>query len=154
MASAVNVGLIGFGTVGAGVAKTLLEKRRLLEERVGTRVVLRRVCDRDFRKSRGFRLPAELMTSDASSILQDPEIQVVVELVGLVYIGSCIHHDANLVAPALQGAIELHRFSAASRQVVNREIVISRAVRPQTDVEWTGVRITLVHEDHEHARVA
>lgn len=82
MITSVNVGLIGFGTVGAGVARTLIEKRRLLQERVGTRVVLRRVCDRDFRRSRGFRLPAELMTADAASILQDPEIQVVVELVG------------------------------------------------------------------------
>ncbi|MBI4341575.1 MAG: homoserine dehydrogenase [Candidatus Omnitrophica bacterium] len=82
MAMRVNVGLIGFGTVGAGVARALLEKRRLLQERVGTRIVLRRVCDRDFRRSRGFRLPSELMTTDPAKILQDPDMHVVVELIG------------------------------------------------------------------------
>ena len=82
MPKKVNVGLIGFGTVGAGVARALLEKGRLLEERIGARPVLRRVCDKDFRRSRGFRLPPRLTTSDASAILRDPEIQVVVELIG------------------------------------------------------------------------
>ena len=78
----IHVGVIGFGTVGAGVARALLEKGRLLEERVGARIVLRRVCDRDFRRSRGFRLPPGLTTSDASAILRDPQIQIVVELIG------------------------------------------------------------------------
>ena len=82
MRDAVQVGLIGFGTVGAGVARTLLRKRRLLEQRVGVRIVLRRVCDRDFRRSRGLRLPAGVGTTDVSKILRDPQIQIVVELIG------------------------------------------------------------------------
>ena len=82
MSSKIHVGLIGFGTVGAGVVRTLLEKGRLLEQRIGARIVLRRVCDKDFRRSRGFRLPKGLTTSDPSKILRDPEIQVVVELIG------------------------------------------------------------------------
>ena len=82
MSSQVNVGLIGFGTVGAGVARALLEKGRLLEHRIGARVVLRRVFDRDFRRSRGLRLPPGLTTQDVSAILRDPEIQIVVELIG------------------------------------------------------------------------
>jgi homoserine dehydrogenase len=82
MSSRVHVGLIGFGTVGAGVARALLEKGRLLEDRVGARLVLRRVCDRDFRRSRGFRLPSGLTTSDPAKILRDPQIQIVVELIG------------------------------------------------------------------------
>ncbi len=82
MRQRINVGLIGFGTVGAGVARALLEKGRWLEERVGARLVLRRVCDRDFRRSRGFRLPPGLTTSDASAVIKDPQIQIVVELIG------------------------------------------------------------------------
>ena len=82
MAQRINVGLIGFGTVGAGVARTLLQKGRFLEQTIGARVVLRRVCDKDFRRSRGFRLPSGLTTSDPTKILRDPEIQVVVELIG------------------------------------------------------------------------
>ena len=60
----INVGLIGFGTVGTGVARALLQRRRWLEHSVGARVVLRRVCDKEFRRSRGFRLPAGLATTD------------------------------------------------------------------------------------------
>ncbi len=82
MSQKINVGIIGFRTVGAGVARALLEKGRLLEERIGARVVLRRVCDKDFRRSRGFRVPSALTTSDPTKILQDPEIQIVVELIG------------------------------------------------------------------------
>jgi len=78
----VNIGLIGFGTVGAGVARTLLTRGHFLEQNVGVRLVLRRVCDQDFRRSRGFRLPAGLTTSDPHKILRDPEIQIVVELIG------------------------------------------------------------------------
>ena len=78
----IHVGLIGFGTVGVGVARALLEKHRLLEARIGARVVLRRVCDRHFRQVRGFRLPSGLTTSDPADILRDPEIELVVELIG------------------------------------------------------------------------
>ena len=82
MAQRINVGLIGVGTVGAGVARALLEKGRMLEQRIGTRIVLRRACDREFRRQRGFRLPAGLTTTDPSKVLRDPDIQIVVELIG------------------------------------------------------------------------
>ncbi|MBI4004470.1 MAG: homoserine dehydrogenase [Candidatus Omnitrophica bacterium] len=78
----VNVGLIGFGIVGTGVARTLLQRRRWLEHSVGARVVLRRVCDKEFRRSRGFRLPSGLTTTDPAKILRDPDIHIVVELIG------------------------------------------------------------------------
>ncbi len=76
------VGLIGAGTVGSGVARALLEKRRLLEQRTGARIVLHKVCDRNVRRARALRLPAGLMTSDPAAILKDPAIQIVVELIG------------------------------------------------------------------------
>ena len=49
MGQTINIGVIGFGTAGSGVVKTLLEKRRLLRERIWALIVLRRVCDRNFR---------------------------------------------------------------------------------------------------------
>ena len=82
MSKKIQVGIIGAGTVGAGVVRALLEKRRLLEQRTGARIMLRRICDKDFRHVRGLRLPAKLLTKDASAILRDPEIQIVVELIG------------------------------------------------------------------------
>ena len=82
MAAKINVGIIGVGTVGAGVARALLEKSRRLEQRVGARVVLRRACDRDFRHPQGVQLPARLRTRDPYAILRDPDIHIVVELIG------------------------------------------------------------------------
>ena len=78
----IHVGIIGCGTVGSGVARALLEKGRFLEQRIGARIVLRRVCDRDLRPTRGFRLPAGVATTDPAAILRDPDIQIVVELIG------------------------------------------------------------------------
>ena len=77
MSKKIQVGLIGAGTVGAGVVRALLEKRRLLEQRTGARIVLRRICDKDFRHLRGLHLPSKLTTTDAADILRDPEIQIV-----------------------------------------------------------------------------
>jgi homoserine dehydrogenase len=82
MAATVNIGLIGYGTVGSGVVRALLEKGRYLEERAGARLVLKRVCDRTFRKTKGPRLPASLTTTHAADILNDPNIHIVVELIG------------------------------------------------------------------------
>lgn len=82
MVETVQVGLIGFGTVGTGVARTLLERGHRLQQRIGVRLLLRRVCDKDLRRSRGFRLPPGLSTTDPYQVLRDPTIQVVVELIG------------------------------------------------------------------------
>ncbi len=82
MTGPIAIGIIGFGTVGSGVARALLERRRLLQHRIGTPVELRRVCSRDFRRSRGFRLPPGLATTDPARVLRDPEIGLVVELIG------------------------------------------------------------------------
>ncbi len=78
----VNVGLIGLGTVGTGVARVLLEKARLLEQRIGARVVLARVCDRHASRARALKLPAGRFTTDPTVILHDPDIHLVVELIG------------------------------------------------------------------------
>ena len=78
----IHIGLIGLGTVGTGVVRTLLEKRRLLQERIGARLVLRRVCDTNPRSARSLRLPPGVFTTDARKVLQDPEIHILVELIG------------------------------------------------------------------------
>ena len=83
----VQVGIIGCGTVGTGVVRALLAKGRLLQGRIGSRLVLRRVCDRNFQaprpaRLRTLRLPASLTTRDPMVLLRDPEIRVVAELIG------------------------------------------------------------------------
>ena len=78
----VHVGLIGLGTVGTGVARVLLEKGHWFERRIGVRVVLARVCDRDPKRARALGLPLSRVTTDARQVVRDPAIQVIVELIG------------------------------------------------------------------------
>ena len=82
MKKRVAVGLIGFGTVGSGVAKILLENAGLIRRRVGVPVELIRIADLDITRDRGVRLPAGMLIADARQILNDPTIDIVIELIG------------------------------------------------------------------------
>ncbi len=78
----INVGLIGFGTVGEGVVRLLTERRDLLAQRLGTPILLRRVADIDLTRPRGASLDSSLLTSRNQDILDDPDIDIVVEVIG------------------------------------------------------------------------
>ena len=80
----VNVGLIGLGTVGSGVAKMLLSRRQFLARKAGVPLSLRRVSVRHSRRAR-VGVDPRLITGSPREILQDPEIQVVVELMGGIH---------------------------------------------------------------------
>jgi homoserine dehydrogenase len=81
--SDVRIGLLGLGTVGAGVVKLLDSRRDLLEERSGCRLTLAGVADLDVTTPReGVDLSALPLTSDAHRLLDDPSIHVIVELIG------------------------------------------------------------------------
>ena len=77
-----RVGLVGFGTVGTGVAKILLEDADKIESRTGIRLELACVVDKDTTSQRQITLPEGLLTSDLSRLLDDKSIEVAVELVG------------------------------------------------------------------------
>ena len=78
----VNVGIIGFGTVGAGTAEILLKNREIIGKRVGLDIVLKRVADLDLESDRGVTLPEGVLSNDAAGLLNDPVIDIVVELIG------------------------------------------------------------------------
>lgn len=78
----VNIGLIGLGTVGAGVANILLKKKKVLEQKLGFPVVLYRAADIVKRRENSLRLPARSFTTDSSSVITDPRVDIVVELIG------------------------------------------------------------------------
>ena len=82
---AVNVGLIGFGTIGKGVVKTLLSKKGVLKERAGVSINLSRIADKDLRPRRGIRVPKRLLTKKIDSVIKDKNIDIVVELIGGMY---------------------------------------------------------------------
>lgn len=81
----INVGIIGFGTVGTGTAKILLENKDLLKARAGFDVVLKKIADLDIKRDRGINVPEGVLTTDAASVIADPEIDVIVELMGGIH---------------------------------------------------------------------
>ena len=78
----IGVGILGFGTVGAGVADGLLNHRALMAERLGVDIVLKRIADLDITTDRGVAVPEGVLTTDAKGVLSDPGIQIVVETIG------------------------------------------------------------------------
>ena len=78
----IRIGLLGFGTVGAGVVKGLQENGELLATRLGIRLVLHRIADLDLETDRGVRVDPALLTRDAAAVVADPQVDVIVELIG------------------------------------------------------------------------
>lgn len=80
--SEVQIGIIGFGTVGAGTYEVLKNNADLIRARVGARVVVKRIADLDLHSDRGVTIDRDILTPEAMEVIEDPEIQIVVELVG------------------------------------------------------------------------
>jgi homoserine dehydrogenase len=80
---AINIGLLGLGTVGAGVAKVLLSHREELEEKIGAPIVLKAIADLDITSPRSGLILSDLpLSTDTAGVLDDPSIDIVVELIG------------------------------------------------------------------------
>ncbi len=82
MKDVVNVGIVGFGTVGSGTAKILLEQANILKKRTSTSINLKWICDMDITSDRGFHVPGQILTTDINDLINDPELDILVELIG------------------------------------------------------------------------
>ena len=78
----IGVGVIGMGTVGAGVVQILLENADEIARRLGFGLRLVKVADKDLDTDRGIQVDRSLMTTDAAEVIGHPEVQVIVELIG------------------------------------------------------------------------
>ncbi|MFZ2448752.1 MAG: homoserine dehydrogenase [Syntrophobacteraceae bacterium] len=78
----IGVGLIGWGTVGCGVVRVLRENAEAIESRLGVPIELKRVADLDIERERPVSVPREMLTTRADDILEDPGIDIVIELIG------------------------------------------------------------------------
>jgi homoserine dehydrogenase len=77
-----KIGLAGFGNVGAGVYKNIEKNRHLLRERTGCELEISKIAVRDPAKSREFALPEGIATTNLEDLVNDPDISIVVELIG------------------------------------------------------------------------
>ena len=82
MTREIGVGIVGLGVVGGGVARALLERREYFARQVGASLVVRRAAVRDLSKPRAVELPAGALTNDVNAVLDDPAIDIVVEVIG------------------------------------------------------------------------
>ncbi|MEW6515783.1 MAG: homoserine dehydrogenase [candidate division FCPU426 bacterium] len=82
MSEMIKVGLLGWGTVGVGVTKVFQRNAALLAQRSGIEIELARIADLNLERDRGVKVDRKLLTPRAEEIIDDPAIQIVVELIG------------------------------------------------------------------------
>ncbi len=82
MNDALSVGVAGLGTVGAGVLRLLAENAALIEARAGRKIAVTAVSARDRGRDRGVSLAGMRWHDDPAALAEDPNVDVVVELIG------------------------------------------------------------------------
>ncbi|MDR3155116.1 MAG: homoserine dehydrogenase [Deltaproteobacteria bacterium] len=111
-----NVGLLGYGTVGAGVAKIISLEDSLLSQKVGRPLKLAKAVVRDLSGRRAFPAPPGLLTTDPSEVVGNPDIQVVAELMG------GLEPARSLILKALESGQHVVTANKALLAVHGREI--------------------------------
>lgn len=78
----VTIGILGFGTVGAGVVQGLQKNGELIAQRTGIRLTISKIADLDIESDRGVTIEQGVLTTDAAEVIDDPGTDVIVELIG------------------------------------------------------------------------
>ena len=143
----VKIGLVGFGTVGSGVAKLILEDADLIAAKTGLRLQLACVVDIDTKSPRPVKLPEGILTDDLSRLLKDDTIQIGIEMIG----GTDIAKQVQLKMLAagkdvlIRGADDVLEVRARRVQLVAARQLVERAapVRLQVAIEMLVVEFHL-----------
>ncbi|NLG66613.1 MAG: homoserine dehydrogenase [Actinobacteria bacterium] len=101
MSERVRMGLLGFGTVGSAFYRLVEKERATILEATGTDLEVRWIAELD-RSKHGLDAPVDLFTTDAAAVVGDPEVDVVVELIGGVdtafeLLEKALHDGKNVV---------------------------------------------------------
>ncbi|CDG27141.1 MULTISPECIES: homoserine dehydrogenase [Bacillus amyloliquefaciens group] len=79
---AIRIGLLGLGTVGSGVVKIIQDHQDKLMHQVGCPVTIKKVLVKDIDKKRDADLPKEVLTTEVYNVIDDPEVDVIIEVIG------------------------------------------------------------------------
>ncbi len=98
----ITVGILGLGVVGSGTVRILQENADEIARRVGARLVVKRIAVRDVFKERAVKVERGLLTADPFEVIDDPEIEILAELIGGVqpahgYVMRAIRSGKNIV---------------------------------------------------------
>jgi len=78
----INIGLIGFGNVGSGVVRILQQRKSLLAQKIAIEINIKKICDKDITRKRDIKVDRSLLTANADEIINDPQIDIIVEVMG------------------------------------------------------------------------
>jgi homoserine dehydrogenase len=129
MKPALKIAIAGLGTVGAGVVQLLDRQAELLATRAGRRLIVTAVSARDRRRDRGLDLSAVRWYEDAVAMAADPEIDIVVELIG----------GAEGIAPTV---IEAALANKKHVVTANKALMATHGTRFATRAEEAGVALS------------
>ncbi|MCF6178537.1 MAG: homoserine dehydrogenase [Geopsychrobacter sp.] len=122
----INVGLLGFGTIGTGVVRVFQQNAEVIRQRTGVEMRLTRIADLDITTDRGVTLPDGVLVDDADAVVTDPDIDIVIELIGgykpaLQFILKAIENGKHIVTAnkALMAVHGQEIIAAASRARVD-----------------------------------
>lgn len=123
--ASVGIGLLGAGTVGGTLIRRLVEDHEAISAKTGLNLVVRRVAVRDPQKSRAFELAADIVTSEPATVVNDPAVDLVVEVMG----------GRDLAGDLVSAALE------AGKPVVtaNKELIAARGPELIALAERRGV---------------
>lgn len=98
----IKIGIMGFGTVGTGTYKILKKNEDALKKQLGASLIVEKILVKDLSKKRDVYVPEELLTTNADDILENPNIDIVVELMGGVepafsYIEKALNNGKHIV---------------------------------------------------------
>ncbi|WP_165078627.1 MULTISPECIES: homoserine dehydrogenase [unclassified Desulfovibrio] len=133
-----GVGLAGFGTVGSGLARLLVDNADIIRRRTGRDMAIRAVLVRDANKAREVPLPAgAALTTDPARLIDDPEIDVLVELMGGIdaargIIADALGHGKHVVtankALLAEDGLALFRLARRKRRILRYEASVAGAI--------------------------
>jgi homoserine dehydrogenase len=129
----IKLGILGFGTIGTGVVRMIQNNGALIEQKIGARLTLKKIGDLDISTDRGVVLPTGVLTTNADEVLTDPEITIVIELIGgyepaRSFVLKAIEHGKHVVT-ANKALLAVHGeeiYAAATRKGV--EVLYEAAV--------------------------
>jgi homoserine dehydrogenase len=131
MADSINVGIIGFGIVGAGTYRALTRNADSITRRAGAPVVVTQIADVDWTRERDVDVPEPLRTTDAMALCADPTIDIVVETIGgvkpaLDFVFAAISHGKSVVT--------------SNKELIARHghEILARAEAQGVDVQFEG----------------
>ena len=99
---AINIGILGLGTVGCGVVKVIDENHRVISNKIGSPLNIKKIADINTSRFRLIKLSKDKLTTKAEEVIEDKDIDIIVEVIGGIgvakrYVLSAIKQKKHIV---------------------------------------------------------